>query len=201
MRVLIVAEGKHEVAEGKRENTGALQTIVSRLAGADKTYKVDRLARRDLRAIHSKGRGYYKRALRWMLHAQEQGYNAVVLLVDEDGKAERRREIEDAQADIQHASISRAMGVAIRTFDAWMLADEGSLSRVLGCTIQRQGDPETIADPKEACAGLMAENECRLTQTEFYKQIAEGADLDVLSRRCPQGFAPFASRLRDLAAI
>lgn len=45
----------------------------------------------------------------------------------------------------------RALGMAIRSFDAWMLADDGVLTLVLGKPIDTQPSPEKNRDPKEAC--------------------------------------------------
>jgi hypothetical protein len=87
----------------------------------------------------------------------DRGANALILLIDEDGRSERIREISDAQ-DYHQSQLARAMGVAIRMFDAWMLADEEALTEVLGYTVNTQPDPETIGHPKQVCADLLAES-------------------------------------------
>ena len=72
MRVLVVAEGKHE-------SSGALENLLNRLG--------------ENNAFHGKGQGYFKRAVRWLKEAEERGVNALILLIDEDGRDERIEQI------------------------------------------------------------------------------------------------------------
>ncbi len=195
MRVLVVAEGKHE--RGTGSSRGALDILVRRLLDNDPDIVLDRLANSNIHASHGRGKGCQKKAVRWMLEAAKREADAVVLLVDEDGNDERRREIDEAQAS-DLAAISRALGVAIRSFDAWMLADEQALSGVLGTTVQRQPDVESIRNPKAVCMSLLSDSHSSLTQTEVYSGVSEEVDLSTLAERCPRGFAPFATRVRAL---
>jgi len=186
MRVLVVAEGKHESA--------ALEHLLARLGGDTATFEFDRVANREIHTFHGKGRGYFKRAVRWLLEAENRGVDALVFLIDEDGQRERAGQIGDAQ-NSSISQLSRAMGVAIRTFDAWMLADEGVLTGVLGYQFGRQRDPENIRDPKAVCAHLLADSSAPMAQTEMYARIANQVDITVLSARCPSGFASFGARV------
>lgn len=189
MRVLIVGEGKHE-------RGGALESIVRRLSPqADLEFENDRLANCDIHASHGKGSGYYKKAVRWMLEAKKRDFDGCVLVVDEDGKPERRSDIDSAQ-ESPLGIRCRALGVAVRQFDAWMLADERALTQVLGGTVQRQRAPEEISDPKRACEQLRDASESGLGLSEMYAGVADAADLALVAERCPHGFAPFADRLR-----
>ena len=191
MRVLIVSEGRHEQG-------GALETLVRRLLPAPElACETRRVSDHQVHTHRGKGQGFFKRAVRWMLHAQKHGFEAIVLLIDEDDRRESRAEIDEAQ-DNAIAKIRRALGIAIRSFDAWMLADEQALGRALGATIHRQRDPETISAPKQVCADLLALGITPCTQTEMYARIAAHADLALLVQRCPAGFAPFATRVRRL---
>lgn len=195
MRILLVAEGKHE--HGVPERTGSLETLVRRLARRDADYEHDRLARSDIHAHHGKGKGYHKKALRWILEAAKRGFDAIVLVVDQDDVPARRHEIDDAQ-NSEMSPIKRALGVAIRSFDAWILADERALSEVLGMPVNRQGSIEQLRDPKGICERLLAASECRVTQTKMYELVTKGADLHTLSERCRRGFGPFAQRVKTL---
>lgn len=191
MRTLIVSEGKHE-------RGGALKTLVCRLAvPRELECDQDRLARDDIHAHHGKGQGYFKKAVRWMLHAEKLAYEAIILVVDEDGKSQRRDESDRAQA-LGLATIRRALGVAIRKFDAWMLADEQALSGALEITVDRQPDPEGIHDPKTHCQQLLRGNDCTMSQTQLYSRVADLANLERVAQRCPMGFRPFAQRIREL---
>lgn len=190
MRILLVGEGPSEL-------NGALENLVRRLGVTVAGIDTDRVSQGEIHAHHGKGRGYFKRAVRWMLEAQKRGYDTLILVIDQDGRPERTREIDDAQ---QYAgtSVQRALGVAIRTFDAWMLADDKALTNVLGLTVSRQPDPESIVDPKGVCRGLLDESDCSFRQTEMYAAIAEVVDIAALEARCPKGFASFAQRVRGL---
>jgi hypothetical protein len=194
MKVLVVSEGPHE-------RSGALQNLARRLAEEigiefeSIDVKADRVSRNDIFTFRGKGQGFFKRAVRWLLEAEKRGFDALILVIDEDGRVERRLDVEKAQENTT-ATIRRALGVAIRSFDAWMLADEESLSEVLRTRVARQPNPETIEHPKKVCQALLRKAPVRLSLREMYALIAQSAALDVLRKRCPKGFAPFAHRVR-----
>jgi Domain of unknown function (DUF4276) len=192
MKVLLVSEGKHEAS-------GALQSVVHRLAPHIQSFTLDRVSRVDLATLHGKGRGFFKRAIRWMFEARKRGFDALVLLIDEDGRRESIRELEDAQADTT-VPLRRALGCAIPTFDAWLLADERSLSIVLKTTVSKQSDPETNSRAKATCAALLQSSGSELAQSDFYSEVAKVLDLECLATRCPKGFGVFADRVRALDA-
>jgi hypothetical protein len=195
VRVLLVAEGQHE--RGKEDRDGALETLVRRLH-QDITYcDLDRVSRKDIHAHHGKGRGYFKKALRWILEAEKRGYDAIVLVIDQDNVPERTQEITSAQ-NAQPVTLRRALGVAIRTFDAWMLADEQALTRVLGYAVSPQRSPEDVSDAKGVCTQLLGKSSMAMSQSEFYAFVAREADMNTLIRQCPKRFAPFAQRVRSL---
>ena len=190
MRVLVVAEGQHE-------QSGALENLLKRLGGERADFEVDRVSNSRIHTFHGTGPGYFKRAVRWLREAEKRGVDALVFLIDEDGRSERVGQIRDAQ-DSPLSALPRALGVAIRTFDAWMLVDEKTLTDVLGYRVDRQPDPETIRDPKVVCTALLESSPASPTQRQMYAQIADEVDLDVLCKRCPSGFAPFASSVRRI---
>lgn len=145
-----------------------------------------------------KADGYERRALGWIRYAERTGYDAIIFVIDQDGDLERQPQLDKVQGD-QRTEFRRALGVAIKTFDAWMLADETALSAGLVRQIQPQPDPETLADPKSVCRSLCAAGEepaARLT--ELYSAIAQAVRIEALERRCPKGFVPFANRVRAL---
>jgi hypothetical protein len=190
MRVLIVSEGRHELRTD--EFPGALEILVKRIAGDFTVVKMKVSV--ELPRLRASGRGYYKRALQWMDFAQKNDYDAIILVIDQDEDPDRRLEISQAQDDTKY-SIQRAMTVAIRSFDAWMLADETAISKVLGRTIQQQPSPESNPDPKASCEELCGQ---KMAQAEMYAKIAAALKLKVLASRCPKGFKPFADRIGRL---
>jgi hypothetical protein len=192
MRVLVVAEGRHE-------RSGALAAFVARLKHPrELTLATDRVSRHDIHAFHGGGQGFFKRALRWLLEAGKRDYDALVLVIDEDGRPERSTQIEAAQEHDEISSLPRALGVAVRTFDAWMLADENALTQVLGRPTDRQPDPETIREPKTVCATLLAGSRHEMAQRAMYAALAKAANLETVEERCPRGFRPFAQRVRAM---
>ena len=195
MRVLLVAEGQHE--RGKEDRDGALETLVRRLHQNIIQCDLERVSRKDIHAHHGKGQGYFKKALRWIRGAEKRGYDAIVLVIDQDNAPERVQEITSAQND-QLVALRRALGVAIRTFDAWMLADEQALTRVLGYDVSPQRSPEEVSDAKGVCTQLLGKSPMAMSQSEFYAFVAREADMSTLARQCSKGFAPFAQRVRSL---
>lgn len=191
MRVLIVAEGKHE-------RSGALENLVRRLRdGAELEFETDSANRADLHAFHGTGQGFFKRSVRWLLEAKKRECDALVFVVDEDGHSARLDQIEKAQVN-ETTQLPRALGVAVRTFDAWMLADEQALTKALGITVGRQRDPETIANPKQQCTDLLAESDQELSLTTMYTAVSNAANLETMAERCPKGFRSFAERVRNI---
>ena len=190
MTVLVVSEGKHE-------QSGALENLLKRLGGDNSVFVFDRVSNKRIHAFHGKGKGYFKRAFRWLKEAEKKGVDAIILLIDEDGKRERIEQIQEAQ-DSLLSQLPRAMGVAIRMFDAWMLADEKALTEVLGYNVNRQPDPETIANPKQVCADLLADSDNGISQSEMYARVSCNINTDILCDRCQSGFRPFATHVRRI---
>ena len=187
MKVLIVSEGQHERGTDPQadleQRNSALEQIVQRLATMDIECDHDRVQNPMLHTHRGKGQGFTKRAVRWMRHAQKQGYDALILLIDEDGHSNRIREIDEAQ--VHELGIGRrALGVA--------------LTSVLDQQISKQKTPENMREPKSVCRSLLESAGNSMAQREMYFALAKDADLDVLEKRCPKGFAPFAERVKQL---
>jgi len=190
MRILVVAEGKHELH-------GALGNLLEKLGGDGSSFDYDRVSNNTIHAFHGIGNGYFKRALRWLIEAERRGVDALILLIDEDGKRERIEQIQEAQ-DSLLSQLPRAMGVAIRMFDAWMLADEKALTEVLGDNINRQSNPETIRNPKQVFAKLLEDSQIQISQSEMYARVSCKINIDILCDRCQSGFKPFATYVRNI---
>ena len=188
-KVLIVGEGKHELS-------GALEALVVRVCSDEIECEFDFVRRSDIHAVHGRGRGYFQKAMRWVFEARKRGFDALVLVIDEDGKQERRRELSEAQ---DSAPIyPRAMGVAVRTFDAWILSDESALSATLETTVDKQPAPEKEKDPKARCRSLLRDSPVNINQAEMYRRVCRGLAIDSVAERCSKGFAPFKHRLEAM---
>ena len=191
MRTLIVSDGPHEL-EG-----GALETLARRLAPKLTVCDHDRVSSPKVHTHRGKGKGYVKRTVAWLLEAKRRGYDALVFVIDEDGDSDRPKQIDEAQ-ESQFTSFPRAMGVAIRSFDAWILADESALTSVLQQPIPRQPAPESIKNPKLVCTSLRDQSGKDIALRDMYREVPQAANLAILEKRCPKGFAPFAARVRRL---
>jgi len=192
VKLLIISEGKHELH-------GALETMARRLIGEDDHVAQMKVSDPSLRVHRAKGPGYFKKAVRCLLYAAERGYDALVLLIDQDDQDDRRRQFADAQEEITLCKLPRAMGVAVKTFDAWMLADEQALTKVLSSPIQRQPDPEVIRDAKGMCMQLRDHAGSKVGLAEMYELVSYEINFDLLEHRCPLGFAPFLKRIKQMA--
>ena len=199
MRILIVSEGVHELGDDSRD--GALVMLASRLLNLDEgvSFEKEKVSSPKVRQHTQPGRGsrYKKRALGWIRLAEREGYDAIILVIDQDGDEERKQQFDQGQDD-PRLPLPRALGVAIKTFDAWMLADEQALSEVLETPIDPLPNPESESDPKRRCESLRDTAQSQLSLREMYARIASRTDLEKLGDRCPNGFAPFARRVRAL---
>jgi hypothetical protein len=189
VKILLVAEGKSEL--GAKDRDGAVEVLVRRLLDESATVERQTVKRR----VNSRGEGgaFFKKAVRLLQEARENGCDAAVMLIDQDHEPDRRKQLDRAQDHVKEA-IPRAFGVAIEEFEAWFLADETALPDSSGRRIRTQPDPESIAHPKEHLRSVCP-NACN---AEALSEIARKVRLDEVEKRCPKGFAPFAKRVRDL---
>ena len=206
MKVLIVAEGIHELGDSaapergdESNHAGALQTLVRRLLPGDIEFIKRAFKSRDVQptAMRGKGSKLRKRILLWFRYAERHECDAVIILVDEDDDPRRRPEMESARVQLG-IRIRRACGLAIREFDAWIIADEGALSAALGSTVDCQPAPERIRNPKRVFEELHEASACKLWPRHVYAAVMEKVNLELLAKRCPRGFAPFAAMVRQL---
>ena len=199
MKVLLVSEGAHEL--GDQDTEGALRGLVSRLLeGRELEFCQEKVSdNKKVRRHMEQGKGlpYAQRALGWVGFAREKGFEAVVLVIDRDRQEERQAGIDEAQMDAR-IPLPKALGTAVESFDAWMLADERALSKVLRCTVDRQPDPEATRHPKEDCERLFRDKGSTLPVRLLYSEVARAADLGTIANRCPLGFEPFADRVKDM---
>ncbi|MDQ3329402.1 MAG: DUF4276 family protein [Planctomycetota bacterium] len=203
MRVLLVSEGYHEHADaiwGSPGDTGALEVLVRRLLDREIDFESRKPNDRDFRRVrvHGKGHAYEKVVVPFLLEAERRGFDAVVFLIDEDGDQERRAAMEAAQAN-RRSALPRACGAAIRSFDAWMLADEQALSSLLGIAVSTSPEPERLRNPKAICERYRDEAGCKRRLRDLYANYASHAKLNLLKQRCPEGFGRFAERVENLA--
>jgi hypothetical protein len=198
MKVLLVSEGKHELGQG--DGSGSLATLSRRLMNCEVEFICKKVSDEKVRThlIHGKFPNFERRALGWIEYAKSERFDAIILVIDQDGYPERQKGIDAAHAD-PRISFPRALGIAIFAFDAWMLADETAWLKACQKTLLRQKKPESIRAPKRHCERLCHDLGIELGLSDHYAAIAEHADLDQIAHRCPKGFKPFKERVEGLA--
>jgi hypothetical protein len=91
-----------------------------------------------------------------------------VVLVDEDGVADRRRTLSEWTADLD---LPRVIGVPIREFEAWLIADPRACATVF-VTTTRPPSPETMK-PGEAKRMLQALHDAALPEGATQSERAQ----------------------------
>lgn len=197
--VLIVAEGDHELAGGHSD--AALTILVRRLIGDGIEFQTTGKPIRELSGHMHPGRGdrLGRKFIGIMRFAEQHGFSAAVILIDHDGDDTRLKSATYAQ-EAGVTRLPRAVGIAVKSFDAWFLADHAALSKVLSRNVDRQADPEGIRSPKELCQKLNDSSPETRRLRDVYSMVAAVADLQILRDRCPIGFAVFAERVEGLKA-
>ena len=214
MQVAFLSEGATELglAQGARDDepwprSFALQLLAERILDAGGEIQVwEPPLRRGGGAgpILKRTRAYIKEAAR-------AGASAVVVLVDADGRGVKRlrRLNEHRQRLIGERSalaIPTAIGVAVETIEAWLLADEQGLQRALAL----QGTPDAVdapeqlkgkrgsgSHPKDVLRRLLEQD--MLGPRSFLAQVRAivlELDLGVLARRC-RSFRRFRDEVRQ----
>lgn len=203
MKILVVSEGKHELnLDDNEPRNGPLVRLIARVIEAHGSVSLE-FERRPVSALpprmmgSGKAGNYEHRAMAWVRLAEIEKFDAIVLLVDQDKSPARREGLDAAQINTRY-SLPRAMGLAVKTFDAWMLADEQAISTAINKTVMRQKSPEAIKDPKQVLHSLI--DGASEPRTIVYLLIAEYTNLDTLCERCPEGFGPFHAREASLGS-
>ena len=195
--ILIVSEGIHELS--CENSDGALPILVRRLLGNALTISVQTRQIHELKGHVHPGRGdrLGRKFIGIVRLAEREGFDAVVILIDQDGDSTRFKSATFAQ-ETTVTSFPRAIGIAVKTFDAWFLADHQSLSKVLKTDVDMQPDPESIGNPKAVCQLLNENAVGDLRLRDLYTNVAMIADLQTLRQRCLSGFSVFAARIEAL---
>ena len=85
--------------------------------------------------------------------------------------------------------------VIVEELEAWLLADDASLSAITGRPARRISDPEKLQDPKQQLKGLLSDAKISYT-SEIARRIAVNATADTLASRCPS-FQSFRQAVID----
>lgn len=206
-RVVVFGEGRHELGPDLGNNLAAnhlpaLPRLVHRLAGQPGETTYTCLLFRDVRPVHGKGHSLAKKVRNAVREAKLKGFAAAVVVIDRDRNAdtERIRPLRQGR-DLQGGEgyPPCAVGAAVETFDAWMIADPKAIMAAQGDAEKAHGSPESLdgkegsaRHPKDVAASAFGGKKGLSAR---YAAVAETVDLELLRKRCPKGFAPFANEV------
>ncbi len=227
MRIFLLGEGVTDLGridpEGLFRTESTLPHLLRKLlreAAADEeieffTRRGPRLFPKTDRRIGRSQHGFANRLAGLLGLKEGREADAIVMVVDRDGVRNKDRiaELNKGRDTLREAKKPCAVGVAIEMIEAWLLADEVALRTALEePTIQRQPDPEGLDsrdeasenNPKGRLERLMKQAIGReIPRSEFpdrYAEIAQAVNIQLLEMRCPTGFKPFATQMRELVA-
>lgn len=205
--ILILGDGPNELGTEwekllQRDELPALARLVHRLLGepSDMSYSC-RLFRR---IVHARGRGtgFSKKTKAALILARQLGHAALVIVVDRDGDRRKFPSLAEARSEtFPAAGCACALGQAIETFDAWMIADGKAIGEAGGDASRSHPEPEKLdgkegtgRHPKDRAVEVFGS---RRVLTEKYAIVACHVNLEQLKNSCPKGFAPFAEEIRE----
>ena len=130
----------------------------------------------------------------------------IIIVADADAILEKRQRdleialqtIRDCHLDQDDKPISdRSVGgLAIRDFEAWLLADSETVSRILGEKIEQITDLENFTNSKDTLESAINQSSYinkPLLQIKW--DLAFEIDLAILKSSCPKGYGAFAHKL------
>ncbi len=231
MKILVLSEGaldhgdtldsKHATGraarrsiDGQPDRKGAVTILVRRLLEEKlrRTIAESEIVTRALPRVNRRSTaqsGYEYKVRDAIVEARISKCSAVVIVVDRDGTSPGLRltalAAGRALADQQGEALAgkTALGVAVETVEAWLLADETALNAALdphppAATTPSpellDGAARSPKHPKTQLRSLL--DRARREVSWPYDEIAEKVRLDVLAARCPAGFAPFATEVK-----
>jgi hypothetical protein len=212
LRLLVLGDGEHEL--GAKSSRGldltpgrlpALPCLMHRLLGEPRGTTYQPRSFHDVPPVHERGHKYARKVKRAILQAKRDGFDGLVVVIDRDrnrssATVEPMREGRDALAE--GGLPPCAVGVAVETFDAWMIVDAKAIKAAGGDATQSHPNPESLAGkakgnhPKDVADAIFG-TQGGTGLGPKYAIVAENVDLDLLSRTCPEGFAPFAEEVRQ----
>ncbi len=222
-RVLVIGEGPHELGHRPADCASrdwplsahrlpALPLLVHRVLGEPEGVaffaKEIGVPRRHVQSNLRRGTptqlGGHGKQLFWALRDAGGKYQAVAYVMDRDRQADRAV-IDDLRAARDKFAAEQdlpcAVGAAVETFDAWMIADPEAIESAGGDKSRWHPAPEGL-DGTEASGN---HPKCYAAAifggasglAERYARAAAAMRVDRLEQSCPQGFAPFAREVRE----
>jgi hypothetical protein len=223
VRLLLVSEGALDVGTSGRggpaneegdERRGAVSVLVRRVLaekfGRDiADHEIERAVLPRVHAQSDQVSGYPRKVMLAIKEAAARRCTSVAIVVDRDRTpgGSRLAQLREGRALSEGSgeplAQGTALGVAVETVEAWLLADEKALNDALGLAPptpaiagpeELDGGPKTESHPKNVFRKLVKRG---TSAGEPYDGVAERVRLELLERRCKLGFAPFAEEVRE----
>ena len=206
--VLVLGEGRHELGSEldsplHADKLPALPRLIHRLLSEPRNVSYTCQAFKTVRAIHGRGRKFAKKTTVAVRRAKQEGFAAIAIVIDRDRRPDRERigALQEGRTAVDGPSYPPcALGVAVETFDAWMIADGTAVGAAGGDSTRSHPSPEemdgkegTDRHPKDRAVSLFGAGNLG----DSYASAASNVDLELLARHCSRGFKPFADEVRD----
>ncbi len=142
--------------------------------------------------------------------ARDNGSAAAVFVVDSDGFYTKTRDNLSEGRDSVLPEFPMAVGVAHPCIEAWLLSDSAAIRR--GCDLPETppvpAEPEKRPapcqdrkrNPKTVLAAAAGSKKGDLSAKEKDRIVKAMNDMNLLRKRCPEGFAPFAGEVQQYIA-
>lgn len=151
-----------------------------------------------------RGHGFVRELPTFARQLHDDGVRILIAVVDTDNAliGERRKLLDEARKSCQEKGVSLciAEGLAVRSMEAWLLADEAAIFQIF------DGDrasvkfpsPENSPDPKNNLNGIVRTltKGREVTYASYAEELADAIRLEILRKKCSH-FDAFAKRLLD----
>lgn len=207
--LLVVSEGARDVGRATGTHEGAVRVLVRKVVDARERRPT---AEHEVQGVeapraHRKERGDTRRLSLALSEMKAFGCRSVAYVIDADGYDDRLSRLEAERTAIEHVSGHQpiALGVAVQTVEAWLLADETAINGAVEPRpkVMMQPDPESLwgpartpRHPKVILESFLASG----TQAagSSYDAVASRTRIDALEKRCPS-FRRLADEVRARA--
>jgi hypothetical protein len=219
VKVLFIGEGPHDIGAASsnpgqpRLARGTIPTLARRVSAGIDPESIALAWREISRFNRSVKRGYSSKLAGAALMAVKRfDCGATVAVADRDRETGRQAELQEGadRAEGLFPGYPAVWGLAIESVEAWTLGVPDQIAEELCVDVTlvqneyaRGAHIESLSEqsgklelrPKQLLERI-AQLKHRSDSTEFREAIARRTDVATLARACPQGFAPFADRLR-----
>lgn len=232
IRIGLIAEGEAELGASipyikpedggriiQRENEGALHTLIRRELKSLGLPDCDFVQRHPL---ITESRCFKRRTGHSILDPKylaqvviawkPEEVDVIVIVVDaDDNLSERQKVLELALTKIRSnhldgndkpISDGSAVGLAIKNFETWLLADIQTISKILSIEPEQFDDLENLSDTKDILERMLAKSTYLSEDTSNQRplrirwNLAFEVDLEVIKTRCITGYAKFAQDIK-----